>query len=473
MVGEVIKDNEEQSDDTNPWIEMAKEVPTFDALQNATAHRKLNRPHIPREVVEHITANYELLRGNVFDINIGDTRVSFTSLENFDPVVMSKSEPAPLSPLLKRLIESNNRADRHSTLIRSYESEDGMDRTMKFIEMATQNDPELQAFCKEYKIKDIHDLSPRQAIELTTKIVNMYTKYSYDEKGKPDGSRADKMTALQILQDGQRIRAQERMSPRSWDTWRGNGVCRNFAATTKFVFDTLKANQIEHNRLCDTYCIDRGSAETADYAPRNATQELDDSEESGHAWNDFIQVTNDGKTANLTSVDVTWAEYDLETKRPINLEHTSERTRIALQSVVDMIPYDEAGDAEAIKLLNYYGSQIDDVFDSHKKIPYANYAHDVMRIMHARFNLEKYYKSCYKTINYATDVFKNNRSGYFSINELETLYRIHGKNEQLVNTLIQNYVKIEYEKTSGDAKHPKSIFPDLQAKIDDYVNASK
>lgn len=146
-------------------------------------------------------------------------------------------------------------------------------------------------------IQDLKALSPQEAILLSSRVVFELSKYKRSDckLSERSPSVADSGTVSDFLQEA----IKHRYDP----TWEGNGVCRNYAAAVKAVFEALKANQYEYNFLRTTHCFyERGLADTYKHTI-DSSYILGD----GHAWNSFCTTDSNGNTAKVV-LDVTWGQ---------------------------------------------------------------------------------------------------------------------------------------------------------------------
>jgi hypothetical protein len=161
-------------------------------------------------------------------------------------------------------------------------------------------------------IEHLDALTPKQAIDLATRIVIDLTKYKWsdtkdvksDVSLKPEKTGADKSTVQQLLQEG--------LNRRNDPNWEGNGICRNFASSVKAVFEALKASQTRFSQLRDTYVLYEGGMD--EFAPKRQKKNVMEMDRTGHAWNTFVTVSREG-AANATIIDATWAKRNLDTKK--------------------------------------------------------------------------------------------------------------------------------------------------------------
>lgn len=202
-------------------------------------------------------------------------------------------------------------------------------------------------------IKRLDSLTPKQAIELSTQLVIDLTKYNISDTAQQNTqqgarSKADQSTTLQLLQDGKL----NRDNP----NWEGNGVCRNFASMVKAVFESFKANQTQFSRLRDTYCL----YESGDsFAPKRKSQKNMSFGESGHAWNTFVTISQEG-SANAVVVDATWAKRDLDTKEVKGLDYTLARMEPMVFAIGEGLSEDAPHKEEQLNhIMLYYALKIE------------------------------------------------------------------------------------------------------------------
>lgn len=280
-------------------------------------------------------------------------KIAFSDFELFNPqVAPSKTTHEIPSSIEKYLLNKeqgivdDQSASTYQETIKEKEWESGL---YSFISTYLENDG--SEILKQLGIKHLDSLTPKQAAELATQIVVDLTKYKLSDAteqknslSRPDKTKADQSTALQLLREGQ-LKAGDH-------DWEGNGVCRNFACLVKAVFEALKAKQTKFNRLQNTYCIyETGKEEFAPERKRNNEYKTD---HSGHAWNTFVTVSKEG-AANAVIVDVTWAKRDLETKKVEKLDYTLTRMEPVVSAVgLDIARSAQDKDEQLKHILSFY-----------------------------------------------------------------------------------------------------------------------
>lgn len=254
----------------------------------------------------------------------GNEKIAFSDLDSFNPRVApsEKSHEIPAS-IEKYLLGKEKLAGTEhgaSTYQETTKEKDWERKLYSFVSSYLEKDGEETA--KQLRIEHLESLTPKQAIELATQIVIDLTKYKWsdtkeqrgDLSAKPEKTKADQSTVLQLLKEG-KLR-------RNDSDWEGNGVCRNFASSVKAVFEALKVNQTKFSRLRDTYCVYESGAET--FAPKRGKKNVFEMNKTNHAWNTFVTVLREG-SANAVITDATWAKRNLETKKIEDLDYTLTR----------------------------------------------------------------------------------------------------------------------------------------------------
>lgn len=191
------------------------------------------------------------------------------------------------------------------------------------------------------EIRTIQDLTPDQAMFLSTAIVRALAEYDMEHiKSRPNeglgetGTREissytqDNKSAIEILRTATaEITSGKPVSP--------NGVCRNYASCVVAVFEALKYAQNNLGRLNSTFCIYEGGREEL-FMPTHKDPRLEGTSfeniYKGHAWNRFITYAPTGESHTVT--DATWAQLE-EDGRLAHYEFTlirsHEEHRLALQ----------------------------------------------------------------------------------------------------------------------------------------------
>jgi hypothetical protein len=281
-------------------------------------------------------------------------KIDFFALDTFHPQAPRTNENYPLTPLVKKYVEQSEKSIRdNKTYQETIKDRDWQDKLFAF----TKNHftGRRAYYAASLGVTDITQLTPQQAIDLTLRMVLELTKYkdgdiahnsdSSPEFGKP--TQADQSTALQLLEDGSRNRLQ--------DEWEGKGVCRNFAAMTRAVFEALKAKQQPENMLRNTYVLYNSGTE---YAPKREKKLNFASFNPGHAWNSFVTIEPSG-TAKSTIVDATWANIDYDTRKMVNIDHTRLRMEaLVFEAALAFDTSTPRKDEQLQEILRYYMKNI-------------------------------------------------------------------------------------------------------------------
>jgi hypothetical protein len=222
---------------------------------------------------------------------------SFTTLEHYNPKVAPSRETYPVPDYLEATItdsENGNHTYRNTV------EKDGWQTELRTV-LADylQNDSGGQQLVESLKIRSLSHLTPEQAVKLSAAFVQNVSRYTQEDVGQKDLSRADQSTTAELLREG--------IANRKDPNWKGNGVCRNVASNVKAVFEALKATQTELSMLNNTYVVYDAGADGAGYADSRADQfNTSFAERSGHAWNTFVTVDKEGSAVS-TIIDATWA----------------------------------------------------------------------------------------------------------------------------------------------------------------------
>ncbi len=284
----------------------------------------------------------------------GNEKIAFSDLDSFNPRIApsEKAHEIPAS-IEKYLLGKEKLAGTEpgaSTYQETVKEKDWERKLYSFVSSYLEKDGEEVA--KQLRIEHLESLTPKQAIELATQIVIDLTKYKYsdtkeqrgDLSAKPEKTKADQSTVLQLLKEGQ--------SMRNDSDWEGNGVCRNFASSVKAVFEALKVNQTKFSQLRDTYCVYEGGAET--FAPKRGKKNVFEMNKTGHAWNTFVTVSREG-AANAVIVDATWAKRNLETKKIEGLDYTLTRMEPVVNAIGQELQETAPDKEEQLKhILSFY-----------------------------------------------------------------------------------------------------------------------
>ncbi len=284
----------------------------------------------------------------------GNEKIAFSDLDSFNPRIAPSEKaheiPASIEKYLlgkKKLAGTEPGA---STYQETVKEKDWERKLYSFVSSYLEKDGAETA--KQLRVEHLESLTPKQAIELATQIVIDLTKYKWsdtkEQRGdllaKPEKTKADQSSVLQLLREGQLRRDDA--------DWEGNGVCRNFASSVKAVFEALKFNQTKFSQLRDTYCVYEGGAET--FAPKRGKKNVFEMNKTGHAWNTFVTVSREG-AANAVIVDATWAKRNLETKKVEGLDYTLTRMEPVVNAIGQELQEGAPDKEEQLKhILSFY-----------------------------------------------------------------------------------------------------------------------
>jgi len=223
---------------------------------------------------------------------------SFTTLEHYNPKVAPSRETHPIPAYLEETLTDSVHGDH--TYLNTVEKEGWQTELSTVLAEYLQDDPGGQQLVESLKIRSLSHLTPEQAVKLSAAFVQNISRYTKEDVGSKDLTRADQSTAVQLLKEG----IANKLDP----NWKGNGVCRNVASNVKAVFEALKATQTELSMLNNTYAVYGAGAEGAGYADSRANDYYTrvGGDRSGHAWNTFVTVDSEGSSV-ATIIDATWA----------------------------------------------------------------------------------------------------------------------------------------------------------------------
>ena len=282
-----------------------------------------------RDKINESKKKEEMADGN-FEFKTEETKIDFSNFDSFDPQVESSDKEREVSHSIKELFSIKNRDEIYDAGDYTYEQtikkEEWEKELFSFIQSYLEK--EGNNIMDNLNIKDIRELTPKQAVELSNEIVIDLTKYNYDYTKETDNlnkidsllrktnlihTEADNRTTLELLKEGVLMKDDP--------SWKGNVVCRNCASMVRATFESLKNNQIEYNQLRNVYCIYESGDE---FAPQK-TYWLDSTsnKSAGHAWNTFLVVLEDSINATIT--DATWAKRNPDTNEIEKLDFTFSR----------------------------------------------------------------------------------------------------------------------------------------------------
>ena len=270
---------------------------------------RLNNPENTK-----ITTNPEELE---FATNIGTFR--FSEIHDYNPETTPNKIQVP--PLTQQFLESQygDRRNIEATNISKLSS---------WVSQFCEQNPQLLA---ELEIDDIQNLSPKQAILLTSKIVQERLIYSDLQIAVTEGKQSfinfitrgyldsiefkldeSTLSKLPIIQQNE-IRANPEAAYQKYTVGIDNapidqllerdqqGICRNYAQVVKAIFEVFKNLQDPKNtQLTNTYCKQFG-ANDKNYNIENAAErEI----VNNHRWNTFYTVLPNGELEEVV-MDVT------------------------------------------------------------------------------------------------------------------------------------------------------------------------
>lgn len=223
---------------------------------------------------------------------------SFTSLEHYSPKVAPSGETYPIPDYLEPILTSSRLGN--FTYRNTVEKDDWQVELCSLLADYLRDDPGGQKLVESLKIRSLSHLTPEQAVKLSTAFVQNVSKYTEEDIGAINLTRADKSTTVELLREG----IANKQDPK----WKGNGVCRNIASNVKAVFEALKATQTELSMLNNTYAVYGTGYDGAGYVDSRANEYTTSlgGYKAGHAWNTFVTVDSEGSSV-ATIIDATWA----------------------------------------------------------------------------------------------------------------------------------------------------------------------
>ncbi|MCB0311062.1 MAG: hypothetical protein KDD42_07495, partial [Bdellovibrionales bacterium] len=239
------------------------------------------------------------LGGSFLSFSFGGVSYRLTTLDEFSAIPRLSDTTTHLPDQLAAFISRKDDDILRNNSARTYQHtiRERNWRSQLFSFVKNYITSEGAPLANELGIQDLHILTPKQAMLLSTRLVAGLTKYDREvAEGKTKAVEADDQTALQVLKIGR-----EKHLKSQYDAWKGSAVCRNMSCCVKAVFEALKANQDNINLLRDTYALyDSGT----DYAPDPSGPGTYVFGETGHAWNVFATLGRYGVV--LTVPDATW-----------------------------------------------------------------------------------------------------------------------------------------------------------------------
>lgn len=292
-------------------------------------------------------------KGGLITIDTGKERIAFSPTDTWNPETIPGEAVIPLPEFLARQVKmSDGRLGAFGTYKKLVEQENWSVEVVRFILDVLRK--EGKSIQEDLRIRDIRVLTPRQAMELSTKLVLLFTKYKMSDIEGEGPSVSDETDALTLLREGREHRTEE--------AWEGNGVCRNFAVMTKVIFDALKAQQNpEFSLLTNIYAL--YEQDLMAYDPRRSRKDqverqrmMGKEEIKGHAWDSFVAVRKTGTEATIT--DSTWGKYDLDTKEISGLDHTLTRMEPTVYEAALRLDWRKPS-ASREGILRYYAAKLD------------------------------------------------------------------------------------------------------------------
>lgn len=316
------------------------------------------------EAKEHFLQSKEneekLAEKPLLEVQTGENeKIAFSQLDAFNPRVAPSEQPHEIPESIKTYLMGKGRLDGTEPSAGTYQEtikEKDWERKL-FSFISTYLEKDGVETLKELGIENIDALTPKQAVDLASRIVIDLTKYKLSDTKesksdillKPEKTGADKNTVQQLLQEG--------LNRKNDSDWEGNGVCRNFASSVKAVFEALKVNQTRFSQLRDTYALYEGGMD--EFAPKRQKKNVMEMDRTGHAWNTFVTVSREG-AANATIIDATWAKRNLDTKQVEGLDHTLLRMEPVVHAVGQNLSESAPNKEEQIQhLLSYYVLKIE------------------------------------------------------------------------------------------------------------------
>jgi hypothetical protein len=392
-------------------------------------------------------------------------KIAFEELDAFNPRVAPSKEAHEIPDSIKKFLMGEGRLDGNEASASTYKNtvkEKGWEKKLySFVSGYLQEGG--ADIAKELKIEHLDALTPKQAVELATRVVIDLTKYKTSDTKKEEKSEADGKTVLQLLQEGQRKKDNS--------DWEGNGVCRNFASSVKAVFESLKENQTQYSQLRDTYCLYERGTET--FAPKREDKNSLQMDKGGHAWNTFVTISREG-SANAVIIDTTWAKRNLDTKEVEGLDYTLTRMEPVVNAIGKELKAETPDKEEQLKhILFFYMLKMEKpgktggfVSPEEEKQFYASRALELMTKQGVPQELPK---PLVKIIG--QEYHKIAESADRS--EIETIYKIYQSNPELdFRGILRNYLK---GKELSDYHASSLIFVDdnLQREVFEQLKSSK
>jgi len=368
-------------------------------------------------------------------------KIAFFDFDSFNPQVAPSKQTHDIPASIKKYLLGKEKlagTDPSALTYQETVKERDWEKELYYF-VSTYLEKDGAETAKQLRVKNLDSLTPKQAIELATQIVIDLTKYKWsdteEQRGytvKPEKTKADQSSVLQLLREGQ-LR-------RNDSSWEGNGVCRNFASSVKAVFEALKANQTTFSQLRDTYCLYESGAKT--FAPKREKENFFERNKTGHAWNTFVTVSRE-EAANAVIVDATWAKRNLETKKVEGLDYTLTRMEPVISAIGRGLQEAAPDKEEQLKhILSFYALKIEKPGDTgglvspeEEKQFYATRALELITHLGVPRELPKPLVEAIgqEYLKIADDA---------NLLEIETIYKISQNNPDLdFRNILKNYLK--------------------------------
>ena len=251
--------------------------------------------------------------------------VHLTALEDFGNIA-APTETFAVPPNIIPLTQTDITNPNTSTYQNTVKTPGWQQEVFGIVTSFLTDDPYGRRLVKELGISSLGHLTPGQAARLSVRFTQAVSKYTHSDVERKGATRADKSDAPTLLKEG----AEQRYNP----AWDGNGVCRNIAANTVAVFESLKAMQGEGSLLCNTYCAyDRGYGGDGYVSKRPDEYSMSFGPQDGHAWNVFVNITDEKGSAEVSIVDATWALGITSQNPTASIDRTLERGARLLTSM--------------------------------------------------------------------------------------------------------------------------------------------
>lgn len=423
---------------------------------------------------------FEKLSDNpIVQFSVEGVDFSLTNLSSLDQKIVPAAEsidpPQIVKDVLLPEVAMNASHSSAETYQRTIEKEDWDKELFQFVEDTLKKNAAYVQ--KELGIESLRSLTPKQAIELSIRLVIDFTKYEGVDTARPENadhvntsskSEADSMTALQLLQTS--------MEQKKNPEWNGLGECRNYASTVKAVFEALKSNQQRMNQLRNTYCLYESDFEGGAYNPKrkqDAFTAINLNGKIGHAWNTFVTITP--SKAEAVSVDATWGKRDLDTGEIVGADHTLLRMEPTMNRLLEKMPLTDTDVSDPKQADNFSNGLLYYAITSHM-LRSAEHAPKAWReymesraLPHVAKAVEASVPIPRSLVNAVMETMKE--ASFYSMKECETLYGLLLKTgeEREIATFIDKYIQGHQSEdwssyfVSENPKLQKLIFVRLKA----------